>query len=79
MAFEGSAPTAADQGARNAARGSPINLVQANSQRLTIIHNRSKLPPNFRQLLQAVTITHTDSLVDMAYFNEKKAAPKRGG
>jgi hypothetical protein len=30
-------------------------------------------------LLQTVTIYNQNSLVDMAYLNEKKAAPKRDG
>jgi len=29
--------------------------------------------------LQTVTVGNQNSLLDMAYFNEKKAAPKRGG
>jgi len=42
--------------------------------RLTVVHKKNKVKFNWLSL-QTVTTDNQNSLVDMAYFNEKKAAP----
>jgi hypothetical protein len=45
---------------------------------LTVISKSSRIPPDFIPCYRQLPATQ-NSLVDMAYLNEKKAAPKRGG
>jgi hypothetical protein len=78
MSLGDSASNATDSRAKDTASGW-MNRIKAKCQRLTITALQSKLPLNFMFRYRQLPRTNKNSLVDMAYLNEKTAAPKRGG
>ena len=65
--------------AKDASRDIPANQTGGGPPKVDNHSQSGYTAANFHHSLQTLTNGNQNSLVDMAYFREKKAAPKTGG